>query len=98
MKAAAIIVNFFFPGIGSLIIGKTGAGVTQLILYVVGVFFTFTIIGAIIGIPMVLAAWIWGLVTAATYEEAPAQPQQVHHYHTGAPPATAMDPNQRPPA
>ncbi|HVJ03548.1 MAG TPA: hypothetical protein VM662_15315 [Sphingomonas sp.] len=78
MKIAAIILNFFFPGVGSLVIGKTGAGIAQLILYIVGVAFTLTIIGAILGIPMSLGAWIWGLVTAATYEEQPVQVQVVH--------------------
>jgi TM2 domain-containing membrane protein YozV len=73
MKAAAIILNFFVPGVGSLIIGKTGAGIAQLIIYFVGLFFALTLIGIIIGGPMMLGAWIWGLVTAATYVEQPVQ-------------------------
>lgn len=73
MKIVAIIVNFFIPGIGSLIIGKVGTGIAQLVIYGLGVLFTLTVIGVIIGGPMMLAAWIWGLITAATYEEQPAQ-------------------------
>jgi len=73
MKIVAIIVNFFIPGLGSLIIGKIGTGIAQLLIYGLGVLFTLTVIGVIIGGPMMLAAWIWGLITAATYEE-PAQP------------------------
>ncbi|MEG3181544.1 hypothetical protein [Sphingomonas sp. LT1P40] len=85
MKAAAIIVNFFIPGVGSLIIGKTGAGIAQLLIYFVGLLFTLTLIGVIIGGPMMLAAWIWGLVTAATYDE---QPVQVHVIHSNQPPTS----------
>jgi TM2 domain-containing membrane protein YozV len=81
MKIAAIILNFFFPGIGSLVIGKIGSGITQLLLYIIGWFFTFTLIGAILGLPMILVAWIWGLVTAATHQD---QPVQVHVIHSNA--------------
>lgn len=83
MKGGAIILNFFFPGVGSLIIGQVGQGITQLILYGMGVLFTFTLIGAIIGLPMMLAAWIWGLVTAASYNE---KPTEIHIIHSGYPP------------
>jgi TM2 domain-containing membrane protein YozV len=82
MKAVAIILNFFIPGVGSLVIGKTGAGVAQLIIYFVGLFLTLTVIGVIIGGPMMLGAWIWGLVTAATHVD---QPVQVHVVHTHQP-------------
>lgn len=84
MKAAGILLNFFFPGVGSLVIGQSSQGITQLILYVMGLFLTLTLFGAIIGIPMMLAAWIWGLVSAASYNETPSQ---VHVIHSGyAPP------------
>lgn len=86
VKAAAIILNFFVPGAGSCVIGKVGQGVTQILLYGLGIIFTFTLIGAFIGIPMMLAAWIWGMVTAAS-----SDPQPVHvtvvHQQTAAPPA-----------
>jgi len=56
----ALLLNIFLiPGIGSLIGGKTTAGVWQLILFLLGIPLSFVIIG----IPMVAAAWIWGLVT-----------------------------------
>lgn len=82
MKVAAVLLNFFIPGVGSLVIGKTGSGITQLLLYFFGWVFTATLIGAIIGIPMVIAAWIWGLVTAATFDEQTANPVQVHIVHS----------------
>jgi TM2 domain-containing membrane protein YozV len=88
MKAVAIILNFFIPGVGSLVIGKTGAGVIQLIVYFVGLFLTLTLIGAIIGAPMMLGAWIWGLVTAATHVD---QPVEVHVIHTNAPGGSSAD-------
>lgn len=88
MKAVAIILNFFIPGVGSLVIGKTGAGVIQLIVYFVGLFLTLTLIGALIGAPMMLGAWIWGLVTAATHVD---QPVEVHVVHTNAPSGSSAD-------
>lgn len=88
MKAVAIILNFFIPGVGSLVIGKTGAGVIQLIVYFVGLFLTLTLIGAIIGAPMMIGAWIWGLVTAATHVD---QPVEVHVIHTNAPGGSSSD-------
>jgi TM2 domain-containing membrane protein YozV len=93
MKAGAIILNFFFPGVGSLIIGSVGQGIAQLVLYLLGIIFTFTLIGAILGIPMMLGAWIWGLVTAATYNEVPPVPQQIHIIHNNAPPPQPTESN-----
>lgn len=78
VKTAALVLNFFLPGVGSLVIGKVGQGTTQLILYVLGILFTFTLIGAIIGIPFMLAAWIWGMVTAASSEPTPVQVTVIH--------------------
>lgn len=93
MKAAGILLNFFFPGVGSLIIGQTSQGVVQLILYFMGIVFTVTVIGAIIGLPMMLAAWIWGLVTAASYDE---KPSQVHVIHSSYPPPYGGQPPYNP--
>jgi TM2 domain-containing membrane protein YozV len=78
VKTAAIVLNFFLPGVGSLVIGKVGQGVTQLILYWLGVLFTFTLIGAFVGIPLMLAAWIWGMVIAASSDPAPMQVTVIH--------------------
>jgi TM2 domain-containing membrane protein YozV len=65
MKAVAIIVNLFFPGVGTMIVGKVGQGVAQIILGITGAFLTFTGILSIIGVPMVIIAVIWSLVTVA---------------------------------
>jgi len=70
MKAVAIIVNLFFPGVGTMIIGKVGVGVMQIILGLIGAFLTFTGILSIIGIPLVIVAVIWSLVTVANSQTA----------------------------
>jgi TM2 domain-containing membrane protein YozV len=69
VKAIAVIVNFFIPGLGSLVIGKVFQGLMQLLLSGLGWLFTATVIGAIVGLPLVAIAWIWGMITAATYRE-----------------------------
>jgi TM2 domain-containing membrane protein YozV len=82
MKVLGILVNLFFPGVGTMIVGKVGQGVAQLCLYLFGVFLTFTAIGAIIGIPLCVIVWIWALVSAAS---SPPQPIQVTITNTSPP-------------
>ncbi len=65
MNILAVIVNFFIPGIGSFIVGKGGAGVAQLLLFIVGLFLIVTVLFSLFGFIMVAVAWIWGLITAA---------------------------------
>ena len=60
----SLILNILIlPGLGSLIGGKITAGVLQLIFSLIGLGLIFTIIGAVIGIPLIIAMWIWALVT-----------------------------------
>lgn len=73
MKILGVIVNIFFPGIGSLIVGKIGTGIIQLILYGVGILFILTGIGVIIGWPICFIVWVWAIVTAATAQEKPVR-------------------------
>jgi TM2 domain-containing membrane protein YozV len=56
----ALIVNLLIPGIGSMIGGKVNTGIWQLVLLIVGAFLSIILIG----IPLVIAAWIWALVTS----------------------------------
>jgi TM2 domain-containing membrane protein YozV len=56
---AAMVLNVFIPGSGSLVAGRVGIGVTQLVLWIIGIPLSFVLIG----LPMVLTAWIWSLVT-----------------------------------
>ncbi|MFH1770062.1 MAG: hypothetical protein ABH828_00725 [archaeon] len=59
---AALLLNIFiFPtGIGTIVGGDTKTGVTQLILSIVGMVLSLILIG----IPLVIGIWIWGLVSA----------------------------------
>ncbi len=72
LAIAALIINLIIlPDLGSIIGGKTSQGIWQIVLFVggllIGFMLTLTIIGALIGIPLMviapIAAWIWALVT-----------------------------------
>ena len=65
MKAVAIIVNIFFPGVGTLIVGKIGTGVTQIILTLIAAVMIATAFLSVIGIPLGIGVWIWALVSVA---------------------------------
>ena len=75
MRALAIILNIFIPGVGSFVVGAIGQGIGQILIYGVGFVFTFATLGfgGIIGFPLMLAAWIWGLVTAIGANPQPIQ-------------------------
>ena len=69
MKIVALIVNFFIPGLGSMLLGYIGKGLVQLVLYGIGA--ALALLGPlwIIGAPLCLVVWIWSLVTAATHDD-----------------------------
>jgi len=59
-----LLLNFFFPGVGTIVAGNAARGVTQILLYY------------LIGVPLLLIAvgwfimlgiWIWALVDSVTY-------------------------------
>lgn len=55
-----LILNILvLPGLGSLIGGKTTAGVLQLVLFLVGIPLAFVIVG----IPLMFGMWVWALIT-----------------------------------
>jgi TM2 domain-containing membrane protein YozV len=66
MKVVGIVVNVFFPGIGTLIVGKIGEGIIQIVLMIVALVLNFTVILSIVGIPLAFIVWVWSLVSAAT--------------------------------
>ena len=66
MKVIAILINIFFPGVGTLIIGKIGTGITQIVLTIIGGVMAATGILSIVGIPLVIGVWIWALVSVAS--------------------------------
>jgi TM2 domain-containing membrane protein YozV len=55
----ALVLNIIIPGVGSLVAGRTSQGVAQLVLWVV----SFPLMFALVGFPMLLAVWIWSLVS-----------------------------------
>jgi TM2 domain-containing membrane protein YozV len=73
MKALAIIINIFFPGIGSLVVKKFGAGIAQIILGIIAVALTATGLLSIVGIPLLIGVWIWAIVTAVQSNPEPMQ-------------------------
>src|ERR1043165_3665602 len=58
--AVSLIVSFFIPGVGSLINGDTTTGVIILVLGIVGIVASFFLIG----LPVAIGAWIWGMIDA----------------------------------
>ncbi len=60
LAIVCLILNILvLPGLGSLIGKKTSAGVWQIIIFILGIPLAFVLIG----IPMIIAAWIWGIIT-----------------------------------
>ena len=62
--AVSLIVSFFLPGVGSMINGDVGIGVTILLLWLLAIGLDVTVIGLILGVPLGIAMFIWGLVDA----------------------------------
>ncbi len=58
--AVSLIVSFFIPGVGSMINGDAGTGIAILVLYIIG----WVLVIGLIGIPLAIGAWIWGMVDA----------------------------------
>jgi TM2 domain-containing membrane protein YozV len=58
--AASVLLSLFIPGLGSMVNGNVGVGVAILILNIVG----WILAIALIGIPLAIGTWIWGLVDA----------------------------------
>jgi TM2 domain-containing membrane protein YozV len=56
--AISLIASFFIPGLGSMINGRVGIGILILCIYALGLILSFFLIG----VPIALGAWIWGMV------------------------------------
>jgi len=56
----SVLCSVFIPGLGSMISGNAGIGALILVLYFVGIVLSVFLIG----IPIALGVWIWGLVDA----------------------------------
>lgn len=57
--AGCLINVLVFPGLGSIIGGRVGTGVIQMILILIGII----TVWFLIGLPILLIAWIWALIT-----------------------------------
>ncbi|MDQ3463093.1 MAG: hypothetical protein M3471_08735 [Actinomycetota bacterium] len=57
----ALVLNIFFPGVGTLVLGKVGIGVTQILLGILAI--PLWLVG--IGFLLSLGVWIWAVVIAA---------------------------------
>ena len=62
----SLIVSFFIPGVGSMVNGDTGIGVVILLLWLLSIGLDFTVIGLIVGVPLGIAMFVWGLIDAYT--------------------------------
>jgi TM2 domain-containing membrane protein YozV len=59
-QAGAIFLSFLIPGAGSMYAGSAGMGAVILGTWIVGALLTI----ALIGWPILIGAWIWGMVHA----------------------------------
>src|SRR5438552_16867117 len=62
--SVSLIVSLFIPGVGSMINGDTGIGITILLLWLLAIALDVTVIGLIVGVPLGIAMFVWGLIDA----------------------------------
>jgi TM2 domain-containing membrane protein YozV len=62
--AVSLIVSFFLPGVGSMINGDVGIGITILLLWLMAIFLDITLFGLVVGVPLGIGMFIWGLIDA----------------------------------
>ena len=63
MAVAGLVLNILvWPGLGSLVAGEA-VGWAQGLLTLLGVVLVFTLVGIIVGLPLIFGMWIWGIVT-----------------------------------
>ena len=69
--ALSVLLSILIPGLGSMVNDNVGTGVAILVLNIVG----WILAIVLIGIPLAIGTWIWGLVDA--YKSA----QRWNHAH-----------------
>ncbi len=62
----ALLISFFFPGVGSMYAGKVATGVIILIGYII----SWVLVIVIIGFVGLFGFWLWGLIDAYTGAQA----------------------------
>jgi TM2 domain-containing membrane protein YozV len=58
--ALSVLLSVFIPGLGSMVNDNIGVGVAILVLNIIG----WILAIVLIGIPLAIGTWIWGLVDA----------------------------------
>lgn len=60
----AVILSLLWPGVGQLYLGSIGKGMAFLLIDIFGWFLNFTIIGLLLGIPIIIVMPIWAAIDA----------------------------------
>ena len=65
MRGVAILLNLVLPGTGSLVLGCWAEALIQAGLVIFAILFTISTFGygIMLGLPMLLLAWWWGVKT-----------------------------------
>lgn len=58
--AVSVLLSIFIPGLGSMVNDNVGVGVAILVLNIIG----WILAILLIGVPLMIGSWIWGLVDA----------------------------------
>ena len=68
MKAVAILINFFLPGIGTMMVGKVGEGIAQFFLgfLLVIPLLLIPVLGWALAVFLGLGVRCWAILSAAT--------------------------------
>jgi hypothetical protein len=75
----ALILNIIiWPGLGSLIAGEQ-VGWIQGFLTLFGLVLVLTIFGIVVGVPLMVGMWIWGIVTGAQLIQRAGAQQQARY-------------------
>ncbi len=61
LAIVGLILNVLvLPGLGTIVWGDTKKGVTQLVLFIIGIPLSLILIG----IPLLIGVWIWALISS----------------------------------
>ncbi len=63
-NVVGVIVNLFFPGLGTVIFGQVNKGVIQIILTLISIPLIMSVFFTLPGLVLYIANWIWALITS----------------------------------
>jgi len=64
LAIVCLLLNILvFPGLGTVVGGRVSEGILQIILLIIGIALSFFLIG----IPLVILVWVWGLITGIQF-------------------------------